>query len=325
MGELGFFWNLWIIVPTIGGLLACLWLINWLSNAPQKPGEKVETMGHVWDENLEEYNNPLPRWWLNLFYITIFFGFGYLLLYPGLGSFGGLLGWSSRGEWQKEMDAADAQYGPLFEQYAATPLPMLANDPGARKAGERLYASYCSTCHGSDARGVRGFPNLRDADWLYGGEPEAIVKTIAEGRQGLMPAWGEILEPEEIADVVTHVLTISGAPTDPAAAARGKVVYAENCAACHGPEGKGMHALGAPNLTDDVWLHGGSTARITETIVKGRMGRMPAWGEFLGPAKVHVVAAYVWGISNEGGAAAMDAHAGMDAPGGARVVADETH
>lgn len=304
MGDMSLFWNLWIIVPTIGGLLACLWIMNWLSSAPTRPGEKVETMGHVWDENLEEYNNPLPRWWLNLFYITIFFAFGYLILYPGLGGFAGLLGWSTAGAWKQEMEAADAKYGPLFEKFAATPIETLAGDAEARQAGERLFASYCSTCHGSDARGVRGYPNLRDLDWQYGGEPATIVKTIMEGRQGMMPAWSEILDPQQIDDVVTHVLRLSGAETDPVAAERGKAVYAQNCAACHGPEGKGQHALGAPNLTDEIWVHGGSRARITETIVNGRMGRMPAWGEFLGPAKVHVVAAYVWGLSNPAGGSA---------------------
>ncbi|HAZ60692.1 MAG TPA: cytochrome-c oxidase, cbb3-type subunit III [Gammaproteobacteria bacterium] len=302
MGDMSLFWNLWIIVPTIGGLLACLWIMNWLTNTPSQPGGKVETMGHVWDENLEEYNNPLPRWWLNLFYITIFFAFGYLLFYPGLGGFGGLLGWSTTGAWKQEMQAADAKYGPIFEKFLATPIETLAADEDAHRAGERLYASYCATCHGSDARGVRGFPNLRDKDWIWGGEPAAIVKTIQEGRQGMMPAWSEILDQQQIADVVTHVLRISGADTDPVAAERGKAVFAQNCAACHGAEGKGMEALGAPNLTDEIWLYGGSSARITETIVKGRMGRMPAWGEFLGPAKVHVVSAYVWSLSNEAGA-----------------------
>jgi cytochrome c oxidase cbb3-type subunit III len=292
------FWTFWISGLTLGGLAFCLWLIQWTSSAPQDPGKPVETMGHVWDGNLEEYNNPLPRWWLNLFYITIAFAFIYLICYPGLGSFGGLLGWSSTGEWKAEMAAADAKYGPIFEQFASTPVDTLAGNPEARAAGARLYASYCATCHGSDARGVRGYPNLRDQDWLWGGTPERVVETITAGRQGLMPAWGEILQPKEIGDVVEYVLRLAQAPVDPIKADRGKAVFAQNCAACHGADGKGTAALGAPNLTDDVWLHGGSTARITETITAGRMSRMPAWGEFLGPAKVHVVSAYIYGLSN---------------------------
>lgn len=303
------FWEFWIIVPTIGGLVFCIWLINWMNESPGAAGQSPQTMGHVWDENLEEYNNPLPRWWLNLFYITIVFAFIYLVCYPGLGSFQGLFGWSSAKAWQAEMADADAEFGPLFEKFAGTPIPQLAGEADAKHAGERLYASYCSTCHGSDARGVRGYPNLRDGDWLWGGEAEKVVETITNGRQGVMPAWGEMLKAEQISDVVEHVLRLSGTPVDTAKADRGKAVFATNCAACHGPEGKGQVAMGAPNLTDEVWLHGGSTARITETIVKGRMGRMPAWGEFLGPAKVHVVAAYVYGLSREGGAEGQEATA----------------
>lgn len=291
------FWNVWIILPTIGGLAAMFWLIFWLGGTRGEPGAKVETMGHVWDENLEEYNNPLPKWWLNMFYITLFFAIGYLALYPGLGSFQGLLGWSSRGAYEKEMDAADEKYGPIFEKHAGTPIPALVNDPEAIKIGERLYATYCTTCHGSDARGVRGFPNLRDTDWLWGGTPEAIVHTIVHGRQGVMPAWEAIIGEEGVFNVTEYVRSLAGRQVDAVVVDKGRQIYATNCAACHGAEGKGNTAMGAPNLTDNIWLHGGSQAAIQNVIAKGRINVMPAWGEFLGEAKVHILSAYIYSLS----------------------------
>ncbi|MGR9090509.1 MAG: cytochrome-c oxidase, cbb3-type subunit III [Gammaproteobacteria bacterium] len=258
---------------------------------PEKP---VETMGHVWDENLEEYNNPMPRWWLNLFYITLFWGLLYLLLYPGLGAFKGLLGWSQVGQYEEEVAAAEAQFGPLFEQYSQVPIPELAGNEDAVRIGERLFATYCTTCHGSDARGARGFPNLRDNDWLYGSKPEDLTATLTHGRNGLMPAWGAILSDQQITAVTAYVEQLSGRTADAAIAGQGKAVYDVNCIACHGPDGGGNPILGAPNLTDDIWLHGGSTTKITESIVAGRNGIMPAHGEFLGPAKIHLLATYVY-------------------------------
>jgi cytochrome c oxidase cbb3-type subunit 3 len=272
--------------------------VRWLSGATAKKGETVESMGHVWDEDLEELNNPLPDWWLKLFYITLAFGLIYLVLYPGLGSFPGLLGWTSHGQYEREMDVADATYGPLFTRYRAMSIPAVAADPEARKMGERLFVNYCSVCHGSDARGARGFPNLRDNDWLYGGSPEQIEQSILNGRNGVMPAWKDALGGDQgVADVVQYVLSLSGRNVDEAAAARGKAKFQTFCVACHGPDGKGNQALGAPNLTDNIWLYGGSEKAVTETIANGRSGKMPAQKDTLGEDKVHLLAAYVYSLS----------------------------
>jgi cytochrome c oxidase cbb3-type subunit 3 len=292
------FWNWYIIIPTLGGILGCFLLVRWLSGGGVKSGEKAKSMGHVWDENLEELNNPLPSWWLKLFYITMVFGLCYLTLYPGLGSFPGLLGWSSAGQYEREIDLADASYGPLFTKYRAMPIIAVAADPEAHKMGERLFVNYCSVCHGSDARGARGFPNLRDNDWLYGGSPEQIEQTILNGRNGVMPAWKDALGGDQgVADTVQYVLSLSGRNVDQAAAARGKEKFQTFCVACHGADGKGNQALGAPNLTDNIWLYGGSEKTVTETISNGRNGQMPAHKDFLGEDKVHLLAAYVYSLS----------------------------
>ena len=292
------FWNWYIIIPTLGGILACFFLVRWLSGGNVKTGDKAESMGHVWDENLEELNNPLPSWWLKLFYITLVFGLVYLALYPGLGSFPGLLGWSSTGQYEREMDLADASYGPLFTKYSEMPIIAVAADPEAHKMGERLFVTYCAVCHGSDARGARGFPNLRDNDWLYGGSPDQIEQTILAGRNGVMPAWQDALGGDQgVADVVQYVLSLSGRNVDQAAAARGQEKFQALCVACHGSDGKGNQALGAPNLTDNIWLYGGSEKAVTETISMGRNGQMPAHKEFLGEDKVHLLAAYVYSLS----------------------------
>ena len=294
------FWNWYIIIPTVLGILGCFWLIRWLSSTPMKPGEKVKTMGHVWDEDLEELNNPLPRWWLNMFYITLFFGIGYLILYPGLGTFKGLLGWTSVGQYAQEIDKADVKYGPLFSKYFSSDLQTVSTDPQALKMGERLYVTYCAVCHGSDARGARGFPNLRDDDWLYGGDPEAIKISILDGRKGVMPPWQDALGGAEgVADMSSYVLSLSGREVDTAAAERGKEKYQTLCVACHGADGTGNQALGAPDLTNGKWLYGGSEKAISETIALGRNGIMPPHREFLGEEKVHILAAYIYSLSRD--------------------------
>lgn len=291
------FWSWFIAITTILSFVAVLWLIRWMSRGkPPAPGEKPETMGHVWDEDLAELNNPLPRWWLYMFYITIVFGAGYLALYPGLGSYKGLLGWTEINQYQQEVDAAQRRYGPLYDKYLNIPIATLVNDPKAVEMGAHLFSTYCTACHGSDARGVRGFPNLRDNDWLYGGTPEDIEKTITDGRQGAMPAWGPMLGYEGVFQVAEYVRSLSGREVDPVVAAKGKDIFKQNCTPCHGPDGKGNQQIGAPNLTDNIWLYGGTQKRIQETIAGGRQGHMPAHGEFLGPAKVHLLATYVFGL-----------------------------
>ncbi len=290
------FWSAYISVLTIVSILACCVLLWKLSTKRLAPGEKAGVMGHVWDENLEEYNNPLPRWWMWLFWITLVFAVVYLVLYPGLGSYAGVLNWSSTGQWDKEQARAAERFEPKFAQYAAMDIPAVAADPKAREMGQRMFLNYCAQCHASDARGSRGFPNLADNDWLYGGTPEAIVATITNGRTGMMPPWPQLGE-EGIRNVAHYVLQMAGRTHDSLKATQGKDVYAANCAACHGPDGTGNHALGAPNLTDDTWLYGAGESTIIESITKGRNGQMPAWGPFLGPNKTHLLAAYVYGLS----------------------------
>lgn len=289
------FWNWFIIIPTVLGLVGCVWL----ARANSKKPSKIEATDHVWDEDLREYNNPLPRWWLNLFYITLVFSAVYLVLYPGLGTYQGLLGWSETSQYQAEVADAEARFGPLYERYAGTDIEKLIVDAEAMRTGANLFSTYCTTCHGSDARGATGFPNLRDQDWLYGGEPAVIKTTILKGRTGVMPPWGAALGEEGVHQVVEYVRSLSGKGEDLAAVAAGKARFQAMCASCHGAEGKGNPQIGAPNLTDDYWLYGGSTRAIRQTIAEGRQGRMPPHEEFLGEAKVHLLAAYIYSLTQK--------------------------
>jgi cytochrome c oxidase cbb3-type subunit 3 len=291
------FWSYYVAVITVVSIVACAVLL-WTMSSQRVPGQQVGTMGHVWDENLEEYNNPLPNWWRWLFYITMVFGLAYLVLYPGLGKFGGTYNWTSTGQYEAEQARAAERYGPLFAKFAAMDIPAVAADPKAREMGQRLFLNYCAQCHASDARGSRGFPNLADDDWLYGGDPATIKATIVNGRNGIMPPLGPVLGDEGVKDAAHYVLSLSGLTHDSLLASSGKALFAANCVACHGADGKGNAALGAPNLTDKVWLYGGGETSISETIRAGRNNKMPAWGEFLGDAKAHLLAAYVWGLSN---------------------------
>ncbi len=290
------FWNVYVVVLVIASLLFCAFII--LSNKGARPSGTVELHGHQWDETLAEWNNPLPRWWVWLFWITIVFAIVYLVAYPGLGRFGGKLDWSSANAYSKEVKDADAKVAPLFERYAKMDLKQVAADPDARAMGERLYLNNCAQCHGTDARGSRGFPNLTDSDWLYGGEPDMIKTTITGGRNAMMPPFAATLDGEQVRDVVQYVRSLSGLTGDSMRIQRGKSVFAANCAACHGADAHGNQIVGAPNLTDGVWLYGSTEAIVTQTVSRGRNGHMPAHGELLGDNKVHLVAAYVWGLSN---------------------------
>jgi cytochrome c oxidase cbb3-type subunit 3 len=286
------FWNIYITVLTLLGIIGCgilLWSQSQVK-VKREPGtnHQMETTGHVWDEDLTELNTPMPRWWMWLFYITIVFALVYLVLYPGLGTYVGTLGWKSTDAYQTELKKADAEYGPLFNQYQQQDLKVVAADPKAQAIGERLFLTYCAQCHGSDARGNKGYPNLTDKDWLYGGAPEVIKTTILKGRHGIMPSMAAALgSDKDVENVAHYVLSLSGANSDPIKTVFGKTKFA-NCAACHGADGKGNQSLGAPNLTDKVWLYGGSANTIMETIRKGRDNAMPAFEDFLGDAKVHV-------------------------------------
>ena len=295
------FWNVYIAVLTAIALVACVGLVLAMSTRRKPAGTKPELHGHVWDGDLAEFNNPLPRWWVGLFYLTIVFSVVYLILYPGFGSYAGVFKWTSTGQYKNETQLADSRYGPTFNRYLEQGLAVVAADPEARGIGQRLFLTYCSQCHGSDAGGSIGFPSLRDKDWLYGGEPETIKASIMNGRQGVMPALATAVGGREGALQIAHyVLSLSGNPHDSIKAAFGKDKFLV-CAACHGPEGRGNTALGAPNLTDDIWLYGGSQDAIVETILNGRKGLMPAHKDFLGEAKVHVLAAYVYSLSVEPG------------------------
>ena len=287
-------WSVYVAGLTALSILFCAFVL-W-ANMTKKQAGPVETHGHVWDETLEEYNNPLPGWWKWLFWITIVFAIVYLAVYPGFGSNKGAFGWSSVGQYEKEMQTANEKYAPIFNKYAAMDLKAVAADAEAKAMGERLFLTYCAQCHGSAAQGAKGFPNLTDSDWLYGGEPETIKTTIQGGRNGVMPPFGQ-LGAESVKDVANYVRSLSGLAADGLRAERGKAVFEQNCVACHGPEAKGTPALGAPNLTDKVWLYGSSEATIIETVTGGRNNRMPAFQEFLGDAKVHLLAAYVLGLS----------------------------
>jgi cytochrome c oxidase cbb3-type subunit 3 len=292
------FWSVYISVITLVSIVACALLLVKYTSQKLAPGQKAEVTGHVWDENLQEFNNPLPRWWLWLFYITLVFGVVYLILYPGLGGFPGILKWSSHGQYDNEMAKAKEKYDPIFTKYGAMDLRAVAADAQARDMGERIFLNNCAQCHASDGGGRPGFPNLRDSDWQWGGEPEQIVQTVTAGRQAVMPPWPQLGD-EGIKNVAHYVLSLSGKTHDSMRAAQGKEIFTTNCAACHGPEGKGNPALGAPNLTDNVWLYGsGGESTIIETVTKGRGGVMPAWGDFLGKDKINLVAGYVYAMSH---------------------------
>ncbi len=297
------FWSVYIALVTIAAIIGCavlLWVTSRAPGVPGSSGTAGRTTGHLWDEDLSELNTPLPRWWMWLFYITVVFGLAYLVLYPGLGSYRGVRGWSALSQYEQELKVADAQYGPLFQRYAALPIEKVAADPQARAIGERLFLNYCSQCHGSDARGARGFPNLTDGDWLYGGTPADIETTILNGRHGVMPALGAAVGSEQdVRNLAEYVLSLSGSPHDSLKAQLGKEKFAV-CAACHGADGKGNTVLGAPNLTDHVWLYGGGVNNIMSAISAGHDNTMPAHKDLLGPSKVHVIAAYVWSLSNLG-------------------------
>jgi len=287
------FWNLYVIVIVLASILACAVLLVVQGKATFTPGK---TMGHVWDETLEEYNNPMPKWWSWMFVITVVFALVYLVLYPGLGKFQGIFNWSSAGQHKEEVAKVDAQVKPLFDKYLKMDLKAVAADKQAMEMGKRLYMTYCMQCHGADARGSKGFPNLTDGDWLYGGEAEKIEESVASGRMGVMPPH-EQLGAATIKDLAAYVRALSNGQGESADVAKGKEAFTSaGCIGCHGPEGTGNQAMGAPNLTDKTWLYGSNEAVIIETITKGRQNKMPAWKEFLGEGKVHVLAAYVYSL-----------------------------
>ena len=294
------FWDVFVAVVTVVSIVACAIFLRTQSFRPQNA---ADTTGHRWDEDLAEYNNPLPRWWSWLFYITIAFGLAYLVLYPGLGSWKGLLGWTQIAQYNDETRVAAKQFGPIYEKFAAMEVERLATNTDALAIGQKLFLNNCAQCHAADGGGSRGFPNLTDMEWLWGGTPEAIKTSISEGRIGMMPPWGEALGEERIKDVAHYVRSLSGLTHDSIRVARGKEVFAANCTACHGVEGKGNAAMGAPDLTDKVWLHGSSEEAVIRTISAGRVDQMPAHKDKLSAAQIHLLTAYVYSLSRSGSVA----------------------
>ena len=292
-------WSLFVIVLTIVNIVACVWLLRWTMkprSATEKIGGGADT-GHTWDGDLREYNNPLPKWWLWLFYLTVVFGLVYFVLYPGLGTFKGIKGWSQASQWEQENAAAEARVAAYLAPFASMTVPELAANAQAMATANNLFQNNCAQCHGADGGGARGFPNLANSDWQWGGDPDSIVQTIANGRIAAMTPWGEVLGEEGVDAVVAYVQQLSGQQSDAAKAAAGATQFMTFCAACHGPDGKGMAAVGAPNLTDDVWLYGGDATTLKDTVTHGRAGQMPAFQDKLGEQRVRLLAAYVYKLS----------------------------
>ena len=295
-------WSIFVAAATVVSLVFCLVLLAIASK--RKVMADDNTTGHVWDEDLREMNNPLPRWWAWLFVITVVFAGIYLVLYPGLGSKPGVLGWTSAGQHEAELARAREAMSSVYAQYSAMPAEKLAKEPAAMAVGERLFANNCAGCHGADARGSKGFPNLTDGDWLWGGTHDQIKTSITNGRNGVMPPMAAAVgTTEDVRNVANYVLSLSGSPHNSVAAQLGKPKFA-TCAACHGADGKGGQAMGAPNLTDKVWLHGWGEEAIVAAITNGKNNQMPAQGSRLSPEQIHVLGAYVWNLSQTSAVAA---------------------
>ncbi|WP_415845073.1 cytochrome-c oxidase, cbb3-type subunit III [Stutzerimonas zhaodongensis] len=301
------FWSGYIALLTLGTIVALFWLI-FATRKGESPGTTDKTMGHSFD-GIEEYDNPLPKWWFMLFIGTLVFGIFYLVLYPGLGNWKGMMpgyedGWTQDKQWQREVDQADEKFGPIFAKYSAMSVAEVAQDDRALKIGGRLFANYCSVCHGSDAKGANGFPNLADSEWRWGGDAETIKSSILHGRVASMPAWGQVIGEEGVKNVAAYVRSELAGLTLPegtvADTAAGGQVYAQTCSVCHGANGEGMAAMGAPKLTSSAgWIYGSTLPRLQQTIRHGRNGQMPAQEQYLGNDKVHLLAAYVYSLSQQ--------------------------
>jgi cytochrome c oxidase cbb3-type subunit 3 len=292
------FWHWFVAAGTMAFIVWCVWLIHWAGKQGPQNVADDEVVGHKWDGDLEEWNKPAPKWWLYLYFGTIAWAVGYMIAFPGLGSWEGMLGWSQHGQYEAEMQAAAERYEPIYENFAAMDFDSLQDQPEALALGKSLFASYCTTCHGSDARGATGYPNLTDNDWLWGSDEAALTTTIGKGRNGVMPVLAPALGGEAgIDNMVSYVKSLSGLADADAAAMSAKPMFMALCSACHTAAGTGNPILGAPNLTDDVWLYGSSDESIRTTIVEGRSGLMPAHGELLGAAKTKILAAYIASLS----------------------------
>lgn len=288
------FWSGYIIVLTVVMLSLILWLLL-ATRKGQQPEETEKTMGHSFD-GIEEYDNPLPRWWFMLFMATIVFAVIYLVLYPGMGKWPGILGWTQVGQYEEEVADARERFAPIFARFADMPVKQVAQEEEALRIGQRLFAVNCSVCHGSDGRGAYGFPNLTDNDWIWGGEPEQIRTTLNAGRQAAMPAWLAVIGETGVRNTAGYVRSLSGLETEGVDIEAGAQIFNTNCVACHAPDGTGNQLLGAPNLTDDTWLYGSSMLQVQQTLRYGRNGNMPSQAH-LGEDKLHILTAYVYSLS----------------------------
>ena len=292
------FWHWYVIIITILTIVGCFWLLQWTKGVSnRKEGEETGTTGHVWDEDLVELNNPLPKWWLQLFYATIAFAIIYMVLFPGLGNVKGVLDWSQEGQWETEMEVAQQKQAAIFARYREMDNEALIADAEANATGQRLFANSCAMCHGSDGRGARGFPNLADNDWLYGDSFDTVMQSISAGRAGIMPVMVGTLDDDAVNDLVAYVQSMSGQEVDSAMAAKGKPHYDMLCIACHNVDGSGNQALGSPRLNDDIWLYGGDAETIKQTVTQGRNGNMPAHQDLLSDDRQRLIAAYVLSLS----------------------------
>jgi len=288
------FWSMWIIILTTITIVGITWILFANRKREQQPADK--TTGHEYD-GIQEYDNPLPAWWFYMFVITIVWGIGYLVLYPGMGNFPGILGWTQLDQHSREVAAADDKFRAMRDRYLALPVEEIAEDPVVRKMGMRMFANNCAQCHGADAKGSYGFPNLTDDDWIYGGDAATIKATLVNGRQAAMPAWGSILGDQGIAETTQYVLALNGRDTDSTMAAAGEKHFQTYCVACHGADAKGNPALGSPNLANGIWLYGGTEEQISHSLRAGRNGVMPAFKDTLSEDKIHILAAYVYGLN----------------------------
>jgi cytochrome c oxidase cbb3-type subunit 3 len=289
------FWDVYITIFTVLSIVACA-VFLWSQSVRKAPGA-AETTGHRWDGDLAEYNNPLPRWWSWLFYLTIVFSAAYLVLYPGLGSWPGTLGWSQVGQLEAEQRLAEQQFAPVYKKFAALEVEALVQHPEALAIGQKLFLNNCAQCHASDGGGSRGFPNLTAGAWQWGGDVKTIKTTIAEGRTGVMPPFGAALGEQGVKNVAQYVRSLSGLTADSIRVAFGREIFAQSCAVCHGADGKGNKLLGAPDLTDRNWLYGSAEPVVIETIARGRSNQMPAHKSVLDEARIHLLTAYVLSLS----------------------------
>jgi len=285
---------MWIIVLTTATFVGITWILFANRKREQQSAEK--TTGHEYD-GIQEYDNPLPAWWFYMFVLTIVWGAGYLIIYPGMGNFAGLLGWTQVGQHDRQVAAADEKFRTMRDRYMALPIEEIASDPAVRKMGMRMFGNNCAQCHGADAKGSYGFPNLADGDWIFGGTPDGIKASITNGRQAAMPPWGSIIGDKGVTDVTAYVMSINGRESDTAQVAAGEKVFQTYCVACHGADATGNPALGAPNLKNGIWLYGGTPEQISHSIRAGRNGVMPAHKDTLSEDKIHIITAYVYGLS----------------------------